>query len=77
MSSKPISENFVETNRQFHSFINNNKRSDNNEKKGRKEIEVIELKERLAEQKKEIVKMMAKLQNLEALRADFNHYKEK
>ena len=37
----------------------------------------MELKERVAEQEKEIDKMMAKLQNFEALRADFDDYEEK
>ena len=72
LSSKPICENFVETNGRFHSLINNSKRRDNNEKEERQEIEVMELKERVAEQEKEIDKMMAKLQNFEALRADYD-----
>ena len=78
LSSKPVSEHFVETNGRFHSLINNSKRRrDNNEKEERQEIEVVELKERVAEQEKEIVKMMAKLQNFETLRADFDDYEEK
>ena len=77
LSSKPVSEHFVETNGRFHSLINNSKRRDNNEKEELQEIEVVELKERVAEQEKEIDKIMAKLQNFETLYADFDDYEEK
>ena len=78
LSSKPINKHFVETNGRFHSLVNNSKRCrDNNEKEKQKQVKVMELRERVTKQEKEIDKMMAKLQDFETLNAEMEDYEEK